>query len=70
MSYDKFVYVIENINSDLYLIILLFLLNQKPFTEKGLATYDTNVKIQNKEIISKQFLNSHKMNYNKIIKSP
>ena len=46
IDYDKFKNVIENTNSDAYLIILLFLFEKKPFTKANLDSYTpmTNVK--------------------------
>ena len=39
MDYKTFKYVIENINSDIYLMILLFLLENKPFTNENVEQY-------------------------------
>ena len=40
IDYKKFKNVIENVNSDVYLIILLFLYENKPFTKANLASYE------------------------------
>ncbi|MCQ2816941.1 MAG: protein kinase [archaeon] len=70
MNYEQFIYVVENICSDIYLIILLFLLIQKPFTEKNLDTYDTNVKISNKDDLKKKIISTPKSFTTIKIKSP
>ena len=39
INYKQFKYIIENINSDIYLMIFLFLLERKPFTNKNIQSY-------------------------------
>ena len=39
INYKQFKYIIENINSDIYLMIFLFLLERKPFTNKNIKSY-------------------------------
>jgi Ca2+-binding EF-hand superfamily protein len=39
LSYSKFIYIIENINSDIYLLLYLFLLQKKPFTKANINNY-------------------------------
>ena len=39
INYKQFKYIIENINSDIYLMIFLFLLERKPFTNKNIESY-------------------------------
>ena len=36
IDYQKFIYIVENINSDVYLMLLLFLYQKKPFTKANL----------------------------------
>ena len=40
INYKQFKYIIENINSDIYLMIYLFLLERKPFTNKNIKSYE------------------------------
>ena len=40
INYKQFKYIIENINSDIYLMIFLFLLERKPFTNKNIKSYE------------------------------
>ncbi len=40
INYKQFKYIIENINSDIYLMIFLFLLERKPFTNKNIESYE------------------------------
>ena len=40
INYKQFKYIIENINSDIYLMIFLFLLERKPFTNKNIQSYE------------------------------
>ena len=42
LEYKDFRYIIENINSDIYLMIFLFLLERKPFTNKNIQSYQHN----------------------------
>ena len=42
INYKQFKYIIENINSDIYLMIFLFLLERKPFTNKNIQSYQHN----------------------------
>ena len=42
MNFEKFKYVVENVNSDLYLMIYLFLLENKPFTKENIKSYEKN----------------------------
>ena len=39
INYEEFLYIIENIASDIYMIILLFLLEKKPFKKFGINEY-------------------------------
>ena len=39
INYKQFKYIVENINSDIYLMIFLFLLERKPFTNKNIKSY-------------------------------
>ena len=39
IEYKDFRYIIENINSDIYLMIYLFLLENKPFSNKNIESY-------------------------------
>ena len=40
IDFKDFKYIIENINSDIYLMIFLFLLENKPFSNKNLESYE------------------------------
>ena len=40
INFKQFKYIIENINSDIYLMIFLFLLEKKPFTNKNIQSYE------------------------------
>ena len=40
LNYSKFIYIIENINSDIYLLLYLFLLQNKPFTKANINNYN------------------------------
>ena len=42
MNFTTFKKVIENVNSDLYLMIYLFLLENKPFTKENIKPYQTS----------------------------
>ena len=42
LEYKDFRYIIENINSDIYLMIYLFLLENKPFSNKNIESYANN----------------------------
>ena len=44
IDYKDFKYIIENINSDIYLMIFLFLLEKKPFTNKNVQSYEHHSK--------------------------
>ena len=47
MNFEKFKNVIENVNSDLYLMIYLFLLENKPFTKENIESYEKKVSKNN-----------------------
>ena len=51
MDFDNFKNIIENKNSDIYLLILLFILENKPFTKKNLDSYIKNSKQSHTKII-------------------
>ena len=40
IDFKEFKYIIESINSDIYLMIFLFLLENKPFSNKNLQSYE------------------------------
>jgi hypothetical protein len=40
MDYKRFLYVIENISSEIYIYVLVFLLQNKPFTNTALGEYE------------------------------
>ena len=42
MKYKDFRYIIENVNSDIYLMIYLFLLENRPFSNKNLESYQNH----------------------------
>ena len=47
MDFQTFKNVIENVNSDIYLMIYIFLLENKPFTEENIKPYE-NKKLGNR----------------------
>ena len=47
IDYKDFRYIIENINSDIYLMIYLFLLENKPFSNKNKESYQNHNKSNN-----------------------
>ena len=47
MNFDTFKNTIENVNSDIYLMIYLFLLENKPFTKENIKSYQSQVKKTN-----------------------
>ena len=42
MDYKDFRYIIENVNSDIYLMIYLFLLENRPFSNRNLESYQNH----------------------------
>ena len=44
IDFKDFKYIIENINSDIYLMIFLFLLEKKPFSNKNIQSYEYHSK--------------------------
>ena len=52
MDFDDFKKTVENINSDIYLLILLFILENKPFTKKNLDSYKQNSKHSSKNQVT------------------
>ena len=44
IDFKDFKYIIENINSDIYLMIYLFLLEKKPFSNKNIQSYEHHSK--------------------------
>ena len=44
IDFIDFKYIIENINSDIYLMIFLFLLEKKPFSNKNIQSYEHHSK--------------------------
>jgi hypothetical protein len=40
MDYKRFLYILENVCSDIYLFLLIFLLQNKPFTNSALGEYE------------------------------
>ncbi len=51
MSYFNFIKVIENVNSDIYFLILLFLYDKKPFSKIGVNEYEKHKNISKSNII-------------------
>ena len=49
MNLTSFKNVIENVNSDIYLMIYMFLLENKPFTKENLKSYKKGAKSKKKE---------------------
>ena len=50
MDYATFKNTIENVNSDIYLMIYLFLLENKPFTKENIKSYKSKTKKNNENI--------------------
>jgi hypothetical protein len=46
INYTFFVYILENICSDIYFFILIFLLEKKPFSKITLSEYETQVNLK------------------------
>jgi tRNA A-37 threonylcarbamoyl transferase component Bud32 len=75
INYEQFVSIIENINSDIYIFILVFILEKRPFSNQGLVAYE---KTKNSLTSRNSFLganlpcNLHKSNSpnSKMIASP
>jgi hypothetical protein len=63
MDYKTFLYTIENISSDIYLFVLLFLMQKRPFTNVTLDEYE-------KQKSSFLKVNSSPVNCNKLLASP
>ena len=47
MDFETFKNTIENVNSDIYLMIYLFLLEKKPFTKENIKSYQSKTKKNN-----------------------
>ena len=55
MNFETFKNVIENVNSDIYLMIYIFLLENKPFTKENIKSYENkNTKKDTKKDFSSQ----------------
>ena len=65
INYKQFKYIIENINSDIYLMIFLFLLERKPFTNKNIKSYEHHSRNS-----SKNSSNSSKGKRKRLLASP
>ena len=52
MDFKTFKYTIENVNSDIYLMIYIFLLENKPFTKENIKSYQ-NIKTKKKDSTNK-----------------
>ena len=48
MDFNTFKNIIENVNSDIYLMIYIFLLENKPFTKENIKSYE-NIKTKKKD---------------------
>ena len=49
MNYNEYIYVIENVNSDIFIFILMFLMEKRPFTNKSIELF-VKEKKNNEEI--------------------
>ena len=58
IDFKDFKYIIENINSDIYLMIFLFLLENKPFSIKNLESYDHTIKTHSRKSSQTKITNS------------
>ena len=65
MDFASFKNVIENVNSDIYLMIYIFLLENKPFTKENIKSYKSKTKQKTKESESQS-----QSSENKLIMSP
>jgi hypothetical protein len=63
MDFETFKNTIENVNSDIYLMIYLFLLENKPFTKENIKSYQSKTK-KNEEFYEKEKIET------KLIMSP
>ena len=60
MDFKTFKNVIENVNSDIYLMIYIFLLENKPFTKENLKSYQ-NIKTKKKDPNNKDSTTEEKL---------
>ena len=64
MDFETFKNTIENVNSDIYLMIYLFLLENKPFTKENIKSYQSKTKKK------EDFTELEKIEEKKLIMSP
>ena len=53
MSFDEYTHVIKNVNSDIFILILMFLLEKKPFSRETIKIYSSSVESPKKSEVSK-----------------
>ena len=76
LNYEKFINIIENVNSDIYLMLLLFLYQKKPFTKANLKNYEnlnekkTPKKSPEKKMLKSPIMNSTFSPYNYFSRNP
>ena len=76
IDYQKFIYIVENINSDVYLMLLLFLYQKKPFTKANLKNYEnlfekkTPIRSPEKKLVKSPIMNLTFSPYNYITRNP
>ena len=49
MNFNEYINVIENVNSDIFIFILMFLMEKKPFTNKSIELFVKEKKIMKKK---------------------
>ena len=76
LNYEKFINIIENVNSDIYLMLLLFLYQKKPFTKANLKNYEnlfekkTPIRSPEKKLVKSPIMNLTFSPYNYITRNP
>lgn len=68
LDLEKFNYVIENISSDIFLFILIFLMEKKPFSKKTIKEFEgrkfnsTSIKINKTPVLTSKLIASPNLN--------
>ena len=53
MNFDEYINVVKNVNSDIFILILMFLLEKKPFSSATIKIYSAGAGSQKKDDVSK-----------------
>ena len=53
MNYEEYINVVKNVNSDIFILILMFLLEKKPFSSATIKIYATSMDSPKKNDVSK-----------------